>query len=70
MCTVCCHPSRTEVERDLLSCPSTAAVAASHRLPLEDVRQHKARLQIRIEHAQRQLEQLRLADTVARLNPL
>jgi hypothetical protein len=70
MCTVCSHPHRTEIERDLLACPSAAAVAACHHLPLEDVKQHKARLQARIEHAQRQLEQIQLADSLARLNLL
>lgn len=50
MCTVCAHPLRLEIERDLLSCPSAAAVAACHHLPLEDVKKHKTRLQARIEH--------------------
>jgi hypothetical protein len=67
MCTVCAHPSRIEIERDLLARPSAAAVAACHRLPLEDVKKHKVRLQARIEHTQRQLEQNRLADSLARL---
>jgi hypothetical protein len=70
MCTVCYHPNRLEIERDLLACPSAAAVAACHHLPLEDVKKHKARLQARIEHAQRQLEQMQLADSLARLNLL
>jgi hypothetical protein len=70
MCTVCNHPSRLEIERDLLTCPSVAAVAACHHLPLEEARQHKARLQARVEQAQRQLEQFRLADSLARLNLL
>jgi hypothetical protein len=70
MCTVCSHPHRLEIERDLLACPSAAAVAACHHLPLEDVKQHKARLQARIEYAQRQLEQIQLADSLARLNLL
>jgi hypothetical protein len=70
MCTVCSHPRRLEIERDLLACPSAAAVAACHHLPLEEVKQHKARLQARIDHAQQQLEQMQVADSLARLNIL
>jgi hypothetical protein len=67
MCTVCAHPLRAAIERDLLANPSAAAC---HHLLLEDVKKHKARLQDRIEQAQRQLEQIQLADSLARLDLL
>jgi hypothetical protein len=70
MCSICNHPHRIEVERDLLACPSVAAVAAHYRLPLEEVRQHQARLEARVEHARRQVEQLQLTESLARLELL
>jgi hypothetical protein len=36
---------------------------------LEDVKKHKARLYARIEYAQRQLEQIRLADSLVGAKP-
>jgi hypothetical protein len=45
-------------------------VAAHYRLPLEEARQHQARLQARVEHARRQLEQLQLTESLDRLRLL
>jgi hypothetical protein len=70
MCSICNHPHRTEVERDLLACPSVAAVAAHYRLPLEEARNHQVRLEARVEHARRQVEQLQLTESLARLRLL
>lgn len=70
MCNICNHPQRTEIDRDLLSWPAVAAVAAHYRLPLEELRRHKACLEARVEHARRQMEQLQLAESLDRLQLL
>jgi hypothetical protein len=70
MCTICRHPSRTVIERDLLACPSVGSVAAHHNLLFHEAVKHKARLQARVEHARQQVEQLLLTESLARLNLL
>ena len=70
MCTICRHPARTVIERDLLACPSVGSVAAHHHLLFHEAVKHKARLQARVEHARQQLEQLLLTESLARLHLL
>jgi hypothetical protein len=70
MCTICRHPSRPVIERDLLACPSVGSVAAHHHLLYHEAVKHKARLQARVEHARQQVEQLLLTESLARLHLL
>jgi hypothetical protein len=70
MCTICRHPSRPVIERDLLACPSVGSVAAHHNLLFHEAVKHKARLQARVEHARRQVEQQLLTENLARLHLL
>ena len=70
MCSICNHPKRTEIERDLLVCPSLAPVAAQYHLSLEEARKHKARLKVRVAYTRKQLEQLQLEESLARLRVL
>jgi hypothetical protein len=70
MCTICQHPARPVIERDLLACPSVGAVAANHRLFYHEAVKHKARLQARVEHARQQVEQLQLTESLAQLHLL
>jgi hypothetical protein len=70
MCTICRHPSRLVIERDLLACPSVGTVAAHHNLPYHEAVKHKARLEARVEEARRQVEQLLLSESLSRLHLL
>jgi hypothetical protein len=70
MCTICRHPSRPVIERDLLACPSVGSVAAHYNLPFHEAVKHKARLEARVEQARLQVEQLQLTESLARLHLL
>jgi hypothetical protein len=70
MCTICRHPSRPVIERDLLACPSVGSVAAHYNLPFHEAVKHKTRLEARVEQARQQVEQLLLTENLSRLNLL